>query len=128
MCKLTLPIAMNVFAVVTLIPAVCAQTVTTGEITGEVVDPASKLVIGATVQLKSVETGEPRAVQSNDSGVYRFMFVEPATYEISGRSPGLKSDTGTITAAVGQVQTLKLHLKLEQPKSVVSVTDMTPLL
>lgn len=101
MCKLMLRIALNVFALVTLIPAVCGQSVTTGEITGTVTDPSGKVVIGATVQLTSLETGESVAVQSNDSGIYRFVFVEPGSYEISARSAGLTSDTGTVTAAVG---------------------------
>src|ERR1700758_587721 len=75
-------------------PAVFSQTISTGEITGVVVDPVGKVVIGAMVQLKSTDTGESRAFQSNDSGVYRFPFVKPGAYEVSAKSEGLKSDTG----------------------------------
>jgi hypothetical protein len=109
-------------------PTVFAQTITTGEITGVVVDPVGKVIIGAMVQLKSTETGESRAVQSNTSGVYRFPFVKPGAYELSAKSEGLKSDTGSLVVAVGQVEVLNLHLKLEEPKSVVLVTDAAPLL
>jgi hypothetical protein len=124
----TLVMTFHAVAVAALIPAALCQTMTTGEITGTVTDPADKVVRAATVQLRSVDTGESRDVQSNDSGVYRFVFVEPGTYEISGRSEGLRSDAGKLILAVGQVQSLDLHLKLEQPKSFVLVTDGAPLL
>lgn len=108
-------------------PAIC-QTITTGEITGTVTDPAGKAVIAATVQLKSTDNGESRAVQSNASGVYRFALVKPGAYEISGKSEGLSSDMGSLVTAVGQVEVLDLHLKMEGPKKVVLVTDAAPLL
>jgi len=119
LCALTLVI---------MAPAVFSQTITTGEITGVVVDPAAKVVVGAMVQLKSADTGESRAVPSNASGVYRFPFVKPGAYELSAKSEGLKSDRGSLVVAVGQVQVLELHLKLEEAKTVVLVTDAAPLL
>ena len=121
-------IRLCVLALVTIASAASSQTITTGEITGVVVDPAGKVVIGAMVQLKSTDTGESRAVPSNASGVYRFPFVKPGTYELSAKSQGLKSDTGSLVAAVGQVQVLDLHLKLEEARTVVLVTDAAPLL
>ncbi len=109
-------------------PAVFSQTIATGEVTGAVVDPVGKVVIGAMVELKSTDTGESRAVQSNASGVSHFPFVKPGAYEISAKSEGLKSDTESLVVAVGQVQVLDLHLKLEGARTVVLVTDAAPLL
>jgi hypothetical protein len=127
--KRMLSVRLCAFALITLAaPAVLSQTITTGEVTGVVTDPAAKVVIGATVQLKSNDTGDSRSVQSSASGVYRFPFVKPGSYELSAKSQGLKSDTGTLAVAVGQVQVLDLHLKLEEPKTVVLVTDAAPLL
>ncbi|HEV2172494.1 MAG TPA: carboxypeptidase-like regulatory domain-containing protein, partial [Nitrospira sp.] len=105
-----------------------SQTVTTGEVTGTVLDPAGAHVPEATVTLKSADTGESRSVPSNDSGVYRFTFVKPGKYEISALSAGLKSDVGSLAAGVGQVQDLDVHLKIEEPKEVILVTDEAPLL
>lgn len=109
-------------------PAASSQTLTTGEITGSVLDPAGRLVIGANVQLKSTDTGESRAVLSGASGVYRFALVQPGTYEISGSTEALKSNTGRVTAAVAQVGVLDLHLAPEEVRSVVVVTDAATLL
>ena len=105
-----------------------AQTITTGEITGMVLDASGAAVTTATVLLKSVDTGESRTAPPNASGFYRFTFVKPGTYEISGTSAGLKSDVGRLIAAVGQVQVVDLTLKLEEVKEVVLVTDAAPLL
>src|SRR5690348_7014286 len=93
-----------------------AQTNTTGEITGTVMDSSGALVTTATVLLRSLDTGESRTAPSNAAGIYRFAFVKPGAYEISGRSAGLKSDTGRLIAAVGQVQVLDLTLKPEEAK------------
>jgi hypothetical protein len=124
-----LSIRLCALALITLAaPAVFSQTISTGEITGVVVDPVGKVVIGAMVQLKSTDTGESRAVQSNASGVYRFPFVKPGAYEVSAKSEGLKSDKGSLVVAVGQVQVLDLPLKLEDARTVVLVTDAAPLL
>jgi hypothetical protein len=123
-----LQITLQVSALAALIPVALCQTITTAEITGTVMDPADKVVIGATVQLKSIDTGESRVVRSNDSGVYRFVFVRPGTYVITGTSVGFKSDAGRLVAAVGQVLGLDLHVKLDEPKAVVLVTDGVPLL
>jgi hypothetical protein len=105
-----------------------AQTITSGEITGVVTDSSGAIVVGAAVRLKNIDTGEERIVKSNSAGIYRLVFVQPGTYEFSGASEGLRSDTGRLVAAVGQVQVLNLTLKIEQPKEVVLVTDLAPLL
>lgn len=123
-----LPIRLYPLALAVLIPAALCQTITTGEITGTVLDPAGKLVIRATVQLRSIDTGESRSVPSSGSGVYRFVFVRPGGYEISAKSEGLTSDIARIVASVGQAQSLDLHLKLEQSRESVLVTDVAPLL
>lgn len=109
-------------------PAVFCQTISTGETTGLVVDPDGKVVIDAVVQLKSTATGESRSVHSNDSGVYRFPFLKPGAYEMSAESQSLKSDTVSFVVAVGQVQVLNLHLKLEPARTLIQVTDAAPLL
>ena len=109
-------------------PVVFSQTMTTGDVSGTTIDPSGRLVVNATVVLKSTDTGESRTVQSNASGAYRFTFLKPGRYEISATSVGLESDTGSLGVAVGQVEILDVILKPEEPKEVVLVTDAAPLL
>jgi Carboxypeptidase regulatory-like domain len=49
-----------------------SQTLTTGDITGYVQDATGAVVPGATVTVKSADTGEVRTTQSNEAGQYRF--------------------------------------------------------
>src|SRR5262245_10299329 len=105
------------FLVVVLLavtPRAFSQTIATAEITGVTRDSSDALVRGATVLLKSVDTGASREVQSNASGAYRFTFVKPGTYEISAASAGLKSDIGRVAANVGHVQVLNLRLNVQE--------------
>src|SRR5258708_6636561 len=109
-------------------PAVHSQTITSGDITGIVADSSGAIVPGAKVVLKNVDTGDGRTVDSGADGQYRFTFLKPGQYTVSSSSPGLKSDSTTVTVAVGQVQTLNLVLRPEEAKEVVMVNDSAPLL
>jgi hypothetical protein len=115
-------------ALLALAPAALPQTITTGEITGAVLDSSGALVVGASVMLKSADTAESRSIPTNALGIYRFTFVKPGKYEIFATSAGLRSDTGSLIASVGQVQVLDLHLKPEEAKQVILVTEAAPLL
>src|SRR5439155_2102427 len=94
-----------------------------------VTDPTGAVVPSATITLKELQTGDTRTVQSNSTGIYRFTYVKPGTYQISASSAGLKSDRmSNLVVAVGQVQTLNLVLKPLEAKEIVMVTDAAPLL
>ena len=105
-----------------------AQTTTTGDLAGTVNDSSGAVVPGASVTIKDLNTGESRTVQSNSTGAYRFTFLKPGAYQISGSVQGLKSDIGRVTIGVGQVQSMDLILKPQEAKEVVTVTDTAPLL
>ncbi len=62
---------------------------TRGSIRGTVTDPNGAAVVGATVTLFDVaRQQEIRTVQSNESGEYQFLELEPAVYEIATTSTG----------------------------------------
>jgi hypothetical protein len=105
-----------------------AQTSTTGDLAGTVIDSSGAVVPNATVTAKDVRNGESRTVQSNSSGSYRFTFLKPSEYQLSSSMPGLKSDISLVTVGVSQVQTVDLTLKPQEAKEVINVTDAAPLL
>jgi hypothetical protein len=122
-------IAVTIMLVLTAVaPAVYAQTITSGDVTGTVTDSSGAVVPGATVSLKSFDTGESRTVTSGGEGQYRFTFLKPGVYQISSSTAGLKSDVNRVNVSVGQVQTLNLVLRPEEAKEVVMVNDSAPLL
>lgn len=104
------------------------QTITTGDLTGTVTDATGAVVPNATMTLKSLDTGETKTDATNGEGVYRFNFLKPGNYQLSGATPGLHSDVGQVSVTVGQVTTANLLLKVEEAKQVVLVTDAAPLI
>src|ERR1051326_1036005 len=90
--RISLCRALSFVIAIVLLPACFAQTVTTGEVTGTASDTTGAVVPSAVVTLKSVDTGETRAVVSSSTGLYRFTFVRPGAYQLSASGGGLRSD------------------------------------
>jgi hypothetical protein len=109
-------------------PIVSAQTVTTGDVTGTVVDPAGAVLANAEITLKNTEVGEARTVFSSAAGRYRFTFVRSGKYEVFASSRDLVSDTAEFDLAVGQVASVDLVMKLRAQREVVNVSGTVSLL
>ncbi len=108
--------------------ALYAQTITTGDIAGTIKDSSGAVVPNATVTLKSVDTGQTRTATPNASGEYRFTTLQQGNYQISATSPGLKSNTTSVSVAIGQVATIDLTLQPQSSTTIVQVTEAAPLL
>lgn len=77
--------------VLLLIPAgaVHGQT-TSGQISGQVVDPSGAAVVNATVTLRNQLTGDARPVKTLSSGEFVFVSVQPGEFTVSIEAPGFK--------------------------------------
>ena len=107
--------------------ALWGQTITTGDITGTVKDATGAVIPSATVTLTNTDIGETRTATPNSSGGYRFSTLRPGHYEITADSPGLKSNTGRVQVAIGQVATVDLVLQPQASQTIVQVTESVPL-
>ena len=107
--------------------ALWGQTITTGDITGTVKDATGAVIPSATVALTNTDIGETRTATPNSSGGYRFSTLRPGHYEITADSPGLKSNTGRVQVAIGQVATVDLVLQPQASQTIVQVTESVPL-
>src|SRR5581483_9637279 len=121
------PVGGIVLALLTL-SALYAQTITTGDIAGTIKDTSGAVVPNATVTLKSVDTGQTRTATPNASGEYRFTTLQQGNYQISATSAGLKSNTTSVSIAIGQVSTIDLTLQPNTSTTIVQVTEAAPLL
>ncbi|HVY93608.1 MAG TPA: carboxypeptidase-like regulatory domain-containing protein, partial [Bryobacteraceae bacterium] len=99
------------------------QTVASSLI-GTVVDPADAAVANAPVTLTNTATGAVRTGVTDNSGTYRFLNIEPATYTLTVKAPGFKATTQTgITVAANETHNGgKLILQLGSVQESVSVT------
>jgi outer membrane receptor protein involved in Fe transport len=62
---------------------------TRGTISGKVIDPSGGILQGASVKLTNVaRPQDARTVQTNLEGIYRFLEIEPANYEITITASG----------------------------------------
>jgi outer membrane receptor protein involved in Fe transport len=107
---------------------VFGQTITTGDISGAVKDQSGAAVAGATVTLKSLDTGETRTATANDSGTYRFTFLKPGNYSVQAASTGLTSDLVRVAVEVGQAPSIDLVAKVQSTRQVVEVSTAPPVL
>ncbi len=105
-----------------------AQSITTGDITGTVKDSSGAIVPGATITLRSADTGETRTQTTSQSGEYRFSTLRAGNYEISAALTGLKSDISKVTVAIGQVAALDLTVTPQSSQQIVEVTEAAPLM
>ena len=79
------------FVLFLFVPAavVYAQT-SSGQISGQVVDPSGAAVVDATVTLKNQLTDDMRTVKTLASGEFVFVGVQPGEFAVLVQAPGFK--------------------------------------
>src|ERR1700737_1915292 len=60
-----------------------AQTMTTGQVVGQVTDPSGGAVPGAKVDLRDLATAAVRSTTTNGQGQYLFPQVSPGNYSVT---------------------------------------------
>src|SRR6516165_6049527 len=94
---------------VLLAPALRAQTLTSGDITGTVTDATGAAVPNAAVNATSRTTGAVQATKTNAQGYYHFAFLPPGQYRVEVSSPGFTTAQET-EARVGQAVAVDIQL------------------
>src|ERR1700728_561061 len=74
-----------------LAPAALAQTNSTGALTGTVTDASGGVVVGATVTITNLGTGQERTATTGSDGVYKITLLNPGNYKVSFSAAGFKS-------------------------------------
>ena len=73
-----------------------ASAQTFGSITGEVHDPSGAVTPNTQVTATNIATNVARSTSTNESGVYTFPDLIPATYQIRVTAPGFQTATSTV--------------------------------
>ncbi|MDA1306518.1 MAG: carboxypeptidase regulatory-like domain-containing protein [Acidobacteria bacterium] len=116
-------------ALVGSVPAT-AQTVTTGVISGAVVDPQGGVLPGATVVAIHVPTGTTYESVTQADGRYSLLNVRSGgPYTVTVTMPGFRVDEQTgITVNLGEERALNFTLRLESVAETVTVTGAAPVI
>jgi hypothetical protein len=103
-------------------PFTFSQSITTADAVGVITDSTGAVVPGATVTIKSTESGETRSVTSNDQGQYRFPLMKPGEYVLTASAKGLKSNITRITLLVGEEREVNVSMNAQGTNTIVEVT------
>ena len=104
------PIVLAVLLTLSLATApMFGQSLTTGNITGTVLDPSHAVVPNAPVNLKGLDTGSTASATTNSSGGYSFSFLKPGRYQVTVKQPGFAEVTQSVQVQVGQTSNVEIE-------------------
>ncbi len=105
-----------------------AQGETTSAIVGIVVDPSGAAVPQAKVTVISTENGMKRNAMTDEVGRFAFPQLKPGSYAVKAEMEGFEPQTNeSVSAGLGQKQTVNFTLKLAAAKGEVTVIGDAPL-
>ena len=100
-----------------------AQSAVTGAVAGNVADPSNAVVQGATVTLRSLDTGREESMLSGTDGRFRFVNLQPGRYSLSISSSGFSEyKLEPITVEVGRIASVEAVLQLGGVAATVEVS------
>src|SRR5262249_41979765 len=67
---------------------VCAQTASTGALTGTVIDPTGAVLQRAQITLRNTGTNETRTALTDQNGSYRLPLLPPGEYDLTVQAAG----------------------------------------
>ena len=90
----------------------CAQTASTGAITGVVLDPSGAVIPGVLVELSQGGYEEVRSFKSDENGQFGFVLLAPGTYQLRASKTGFTRYT-LPAVHVTVTETLRLEVQIQ---------------
>jgi hypothetical protein len=107
---------------------VAGQSLTLGSLAGRVTDPTGAVIAGATVELKSVDTGGTQVATTSETGAFRFNLLKPGSYEITASITGFAKMVKSAAVEVGQTTEVDLALEISKTAETIEVSGEAPLI
>ena len=111
-----------IFSLIALAPASAAQTVTTGTLSGTIVDPQGGALPGATVLATHTPTGTRYEGVTNSNGRFEIPNVRPGPYTVTATLSGFKDETQSAEVVLGEDKAVEFKLSLATLTEAVTVT------
>ncbi len=100
-------------------PAQAQEGLTTGSVTGTVVDNAGEPLVGAVVIVRNTETGDTRQVETNQNGRFTVGLLRPGPYTVEANFPPLDSQTrGPVRVTVGEARSVSFALQAVEVEAI----------
>src|SRR5688572_27845825 len=108
--------------------ATTAQAQNVGAISGRVADTSDAVIPGATIEIKNLDTGFTRTVQSDAQGNYRAPELPLGAYQLEVTFAGFqKVMRSGIQLTMGRDATVNFQLTVGEVQEIVTVTGDAPL-
>ena len=105
-----------------------AQTTTTGDLAGQVTDPAGASVANAKITLRSLDYGTIQTTTTGSTGNYRFSLLKPGRYSLAEEGAGMALKVSSIEISVGRVTPLDIVARPVAGVATVEVNATSNLL
>jgi len=104
------------------VPALMAQSATTGALTGTVTDPSGAVIAGAAVTATNNSTQQSRTVNTDANGSYKFSLLPPGNYTVKFSASGFQSvEVPSVTVNVTETAVLNHSLQVGAQTQNVTV-------
>ena len=104
-----------------------AQTASSS-INGTITDPKGSVIPGASLTLSNPDTGFLRTTKTNDQGIYQFLQVPPATYELTVVASGFATKKQTnVVLMVNTPAALDVPMQVASTQTILEVVSTAPL-
>src|SRR5882757_584077 len=103
-------------------PALAQASVSTGSISGTIMDPQGAAVANARVTITNKDTGTSQASTTGDTGLFTSGGLAPGNYTVRVEAPNFKTYQTTVVVQVGQITTTNAKLEVGASTTVVEVT------
>src|SRR5271166_1604491 len=122
--------ALAALTIVLLVPReASAQGETTSAIVGQVTDSSDAVIPAAIVTITNRDTGSRRTVKTDQAGRFNFPQLQPGNYSVRVDAQGFEpQQNNSVSASLGQKQTVNFLLKVAQSNVTVEVSSGAPIL
>ncbi len=105
------------------------QGETTSGIVGTVTDPTGAAIAGAVVAVTSADNGMTRSIKTNSVGRFSFPQLKPGPYVVKASAEHFEpQENRSVTASLGQNQTVFFMLAIAAAGQTVNVTEAAPMI
>jgi outer membrane receptor protein involved in Fe transport len=125
---------MRVPSILSVMPLLLASVISafgqtaTGTISGRVTDSAGAVIVGAIIELTSIERGTTSSAATNEAGIFVFPSVLPGSYRMVARSEGFKQgEVKSLPVEVGSRLEQNFQLEIGSVRDSVAVEGAEPL-
>ncbi len=121
-------LAVFLFVSLGVFPARSQNVVATGALSGRVTDQDARVVAGATVVAKNLETAVEQSAETNHTGLYRFAVLPLGSYSVTVSLKGFRDVHGSAVVQVGNTTSQDFELQVGTGVDTITVVGSTPLL